>query len=769
MKRPKIDLSKDGIKRFFLHHIEKLILAAALVGFGVFFWLGFNTENYSKTDPQKLSQKADSARTYMMNDASWTTINEMRVTRDKADGIVKNTKKLDLDGYNFAKPFLGTPRQSLVLRNDPEIALINPEETITDVIAAPAFFKRKLIGRADRPGSELDKLEPSRARNAGAGRPGEDGGQTGRGSKNRDDDLPTVGDVYSDLNLLVGLGLRPGRAATNSANDVSLIKNIVSVRALIKHKEFWESCKKKLKNTYGYFPERDRPNYKLVEIQRKEGDGEWQDRTIYQNRIESVYAGLAPEVVDPDNYDPALTGRIPSIPIFDYRDFASHPTVGLRDFDKIWTIETEEETEVVNTNNPKPDRDPSDPFSDPEADAAEEDARNRDRNRGPVVSGPPRIGSDRTAYKDLDVDEPSGDLKVVRFFDLWDVKPGATYTYRFRIWADDPNHEGEKKRAQAGGGRGPGGRGDRDEGGIGQLGGGGGGGAAGLTDGGGRGGDPGGRGNPGAGRGGDPRGNPGGGRGGDPRGGRGGGDQPIVYKKIPIPDAQKDISVRDRIDDHLAQIRNNPDFQKFIDSVLKTFDVDLTYCWSSDWVEVKVTVPDSGKSDAFVGSVVAKQSKSSRRETVTVSDHTAEILVSEWSQKFGTLVAKFRQVRKGDWLNFTVDSPFNVLQIVDRRMKKMEDYSFQTDQMVVDLMGGEKIEVGRISPVEYRTPGEMLLMDDQGNVLIRNEFDQKREYLSRSQGVDETSEYNANRRRPTAPRGGRGGDGRGGDPDDIFD
>ena len=761
MKRPKIDLSKEGLKRFFLHHVEKLILAVALVGFGVFFWLGFKTENYSKTDPQKLSQKADSARTYMMNDASWTTINEMRVTRDKADGIVKNTKKLELEGYDFTKPFLGTPRQSLVLRHDPEIALITPQETIAEAVTAPAFFKRKLIGRAARVGSELDKLPPSRARNSGAGRPGENRGQSGGSTRKRDDDLPTVGDLYSDLNLLVGLGLRPGQAATNSSNDVSLIKSIVSVRALIKHKQFWESCKTKLKNTYGYFPERDRPNYKLVEIQRKEGNGEWQDRTIYQNRIETVYSGLAPEVVDPDNYDRALTGRIPSIPIFDYRNFASHPTAGLRDFDKIWKIESEEEPEVVNTDNPKPDDDPSDPFSDPEADA-EEDARNRDRNRGPVVTGPPRRGSDRSAYKDLDVDEPSGDLKVVRFFDLWDVKPGETYTYRFRIWADDPNHEGEKKRAQAGG-RAPGGRGDREDGGIGALGGGGGGGgAAGLADGDGRGGDPaGGRGNPGAGRGGDPGGNPGG-RGGSSRGR--GGDQPIVYKKIPIPDAQKDISVRDRIDDHLAKISQDSDFQKFIDNVLETFDVDLTYCWASDWVEVKVTVPESGKSDAFVGSVVAKQSRSSRREPVTVSDHIAKVLVSEWSQKFGTLVAKFRQVRKGDWLNFDVESPFNVLQIVDRRMKKMEEYSFQTDQMVVDLMGGEKIEVGRVSPVEYHIPGEMLLMDDQGNVLVRNEFDQKREYLVRSQASDETSEYNADRRRPTAPRGGRGGD-----PDDIFD
>ena len=751
MKLPKIDLSKDGMKRFVLYHIEKVILLLAIAGLGVFFWLGFKTESFADTDPEKLSQKADSARTYILNDASWDSVNEMRITRDNADSIVKNTKKLKLDGYDFSKPMLGTPRQSLGLRHDPDIDLITPRSLEVDVVVAPTVFRRELIGGADR--TDLDKLDPARERNA-------DPRDRDNTDSKKDDDIPKVGDVVSNLSELVGVGFRSTRSGSNSGNDVSLIKNVVAVRAVIDHKKFWDNVESKLKNTYGYFPERDRPNYKLVQIERKEGNGAWKDRTIYQGRIESVYSGFAPEVVDPSNYDAALTGQIPPMPLVDYRHIASHSLAGLRDFDKVMEKEMDEAEDESDDASTNPEGRPDDPFGNRQ-DESDENARgNPMQNSGPI-----RMGSDRSAYQNIDVDKPSGDLKVVRFFDLWDVKPGKQYTYRFRIWTDDPNHELDKNQVGTGSGDDRGDsspdRGGRP-GGISGLGGGGAsgvGGAAGLGGGElggpeGRGGGipgglPGGLGGPG-GRGGGP--------GGGPRGGNGGGsdNQPIVYRRIPIPPAQKHISVRNRIDDHLAAIENDVNgMEKFVDDVSERFGVDLTYCRATNWVEVTVTIPETGTADTLVGEVVTRQTKSPRREPVTIADQIGQVLISEWSSKFGTLISKFRQVRKGDWLNFEIDAPTNVLHIVDNQMKKLEEYEFQTDQLVVDLMGGEKIDVGaRISPVDYKMPGEILLMDEAGNVVIHNSFDEKGSYLLRSQMLDETSEYNQNRRRPASPRGG---------------
>ena len=725
MKLPKIDLSKEGMKRFTLHHIEKVILLLALAGFAVFCWLGFKTESFGDTDPEKLSQKADSARTYMMNDASWTSVDSLRITRDNADNIVQTTEELKLEGYDFSKSLLGTPRQSLGLRHDPDIELIKPSDVEVDVVTAPVFFRRGDDGKIGRSVHDrMDELASALERDSE------------ESDSRKKDEGPMVGEQVSGLNQLVGVGFRSGRAGTNSANDVSLIKTVVAVKALIKHKEFWTNVESKLKNTFGYFPERDRPNYKILQIQRKEGNGKWQDRTIYQQRIEAAYPGRAPEVVDPSSYDPALTGRIPTMPLVDYRTFANHSKAPLRNFDKFLTLKAQDESEVVSTENP--DSKDESGFDDPfgggnrpsDADERENDAHGEMK--------PIRSGSDRTDYKDLDQDGPSGEYKVVRFFDVWDVRPGKQYTYRFRIWTDDPNHEGEKKSSGASDNKkGGNSRNDRDNPEIGALGGtGGGGGSASLTDDG--------AGPPGGARGGN-RGPGGGNRG--PGGGNSGGNQPIVYKKVHIPDASKHIFVRNRIDDHLAMLEKNVDgLNKFATEVRKQFGVDLEYCRATEWVEVTVNVPDTGTADALVGNVVARQTKSPRREPVTVTDQIAQVLVSEWSSAFGTLVSKFRQVRKGDWLNFEINSPTNVLDVVDNQMKKLEDFRFQTDQMVVDLMGGEKIDL-RTSPVDYRTPGEMLLMDDEGNVFIRNSFEQKRDYLLRSQAFDESSEYNLKKRR----------------------
>ena len=128
------------------------------------------------------------------------------------------------------------------------------------------------------------------------------------------------------------------------------------------------------------------------------------------------------------------------------------------------------ELEPVNIDDAKPSRqdDPSDPFGQNEDDGSEEDPR----SQAPFDLGPRRAGSDVTAYRNLDVDGPSGDQKVLRFFDFWDVRPGKTYTYRFRVWVDDPNHE-LAKEAASGGGNGGGQRGGRDGGGIAGVGGGG--------------------------------------------------------------------------------------------------------------------------------------------------------------------------------------------------------------------------------------------------------------------------------------------------------
>jgi hypothetical protein len=63
---------------------------------------------------------------------------------------------------------------------------------------------------------------------------------------------------------------------------------------------------------------------------------------------------------------------------------------------------------------------------------------------------------------------------------------------------------------------------------------------------------------------------------------------------------------------------------------------------------------------------------------------------------------------------------------------------------VVDIMGGRKINY-RSSPVDYATPGEVLIMDDEGNVFIHDSFTEKRDFLNRTFSEDESAEYNQRR------------------------
>ena len=109
-----------------------------------------------------------------------------------------------------------------------------------------------------------------------------------------------------------------------------------------------------------------------------------------------------------------------------------------------------------------------------------------------------------------------------------------------------------------------------------------------------------------------------------------------------------------------------------------------------------------------------------------------------------------------------------MLSLVEQVVKKLEnsedepldedEATVDSDRLVLDLMGGERVDY-RLSPAEYRIPGEILMMDLEGNFTVRNSSNDRAEYLNRLFQEDQTSEYNANRRRPSRNRGGDDDDG----------
>ncbi len=743
MKRPSIDLSKEGMRRFALHHIEKVILALALAGFLAFFWLGMKTEKFSSTDPEKLSQKADEARSYIGNPDSWTKVADLRIARDNVDEQVASAEKLALDGFTFDK-FGGIAVRSLGLRYDPDISIAKPIDAEVDVFTAPVLFQKKpwnISGDTD-----LDKLPSAAMVEAEA-----------KGEEKVEEESE-FGDQLTDLQTLISRGLRPSNLKLDKSLYTSAVTDVVSIRALLKHKAFWEDIDKKLENSFGYYPPRDRPTYLLVQVQRKLAgeDGKWEDITLRIKQYRDAYeVGFVPEVVAPANFDQALCGSIPSMPWIDYREYCTHSNLPARSFDPEMdkTAADEKSTESSegsdNRNGLLGNLGPVD--DDESADPQNDDAK----------AGPIREGSDSSEYNaDLDKDEPAHEFKVVRFFDLERKKPNTEYIYRFRVWMADPNNESTAEMVNTGG---KGAGGDRDRGGSGSgiQGAGGLGSGAGL---GGIGGESGPGDQGGDGRdGGLPSGLPGGGKGGDPLGGRGGsagdGNAKEEYVETPITDAQKHISVRNRIDQERKERESNRELKDFVKLAKDNFNLDLASSRPTEWVEVSVKIPANKNLQAYAGRIQGREIRGSNGQSVMVGDPEAKLLVSDWSNKYGTLVSVYRTVRRGDWLGGKISKPLHVLHLVDQSIRKLSEYVFEPRQFVVDMMGGERIPLR--SAVEYRMPGEILIMDLENNEFtVRNSLEDKSEMLNRRFQDDESAEYN--QRTPRAKESDDEEDGRGG-------
>ena len=107
-------------------------------------------------------------------------------------------------------------------------------------------------------------------------------------------------------------------------------------------------------------------------------------------------------------------------------------------------------------------------------------------------------------------------------------------------------------------------------------------------------------------------------------------------------------------------------------------------------------------------------------------------------------------------MSYELPSVTHVLSMAEQVVRKLTEYNFRSEQVVLDLMGGEKVPY-RKSIVDYRVPGEILIMDLEGNFTIRNSSDDRAEYLTRRFQGDETSEFNLDKRR-NSRSGSRGND-----------
>ncbi len=364
MKKP--DFSKKGLKTFFLYHSEKLILAVAFCLLGLFLWLGTKANVFDGKTPGQLSDLAKRADQYIVSPTSWDEVSKLEVRQAKdniVETIEQGNNKIDPSKYPFG-PW-SVKAQTLEPRKDP--ALFEPRDLVAHVMSAPVILSPANIGEpVSDPMAELPLAAAMAPMIESESRPGR-GGSDDKKSKDKPKDLPAIdaGNNVLTVHKLMLPGLRPTHFKIGPQADRSFLMNVVAVTGLVDIKQQWKEYESSFGSGIGFYPPRDKPNFKFLEVQRTEVvDGQekgWVDvsdnlaltqpelypRTLIKMPEAAFFT--APEYVAAGYFDPVLTQPIPPVTQFDYRKYVLHPKVEARVFDPLPAGEVQKELRNVDS------------------------------------------------------------------------------------------------------------------------------------------------------------------------------------------------------------------------------------------------------------------------------------------------------------------------------------------------------------------------------------------------------------------------------------
>lgn len=140
---------------------------------------------------------------------------------------------------------------------------------------------------------------------------------------------------------------------------------------------------------------------------------------------------------------------------------------------------------------------------------------------------------------------------------------------------------------------------------------------------------------------------------------------------------------------------------------------------TSDWSEPSniVSVPSSEK--FYAGETVpATVLNNIAGATVPTGEPAAKVLTVVWDSKLGVFAPAEQVVHRASVLNTKAD--VEVLHPVLGDLRKIENYELSTDGVVLDILGGDKL-FSPDSKEIIRAPGETLILDAEGNLVVTDE------------------------------------------------
>ncbi|RCS51851.1 hypothetical protein DTL42_09835 [Bremerella cremea] len=325
----KLDLQDRGIKTKLILHVEKLVFGLAIALVAVFIYLGTQRETI-QTDPQKLKDEAKRAGE-QIEKSTWTEVESERwVAPEYQTAAARASKPIPLNPYETPSTLNVRYKESVEQRADPDLL------TVTDIQLragyAPISYLSTQRGMANggygaeggMPGGGYDGGYPMGGYPMGGYGGGYDmyGGEMGQA----DPDAPPT--LTPEQQQAFG----PAKASTGSKIEG---KYFISVLALVPLKKQLDLYNAAFKDRANYIEARDYPRYVYFSVERREqaADGAWsewdspikvsQERLIAQTR----WAFPTDEVVPPEYVDPVLTFPIPPILLFDPSEWARHPEI----------------------------------------------------------------------------------------------------------------------------------------------------------------------------------------------------------------------------------------------------------------------------------------------------------------------------------------------------------------------------------------------------------------------------------------------------------
>jgi hypothetical protein len=696
----KLNLGSDELKAFFVQHVEKITLGVMGLLLVILFCTGYTVEGIdSKKTPSSLQELARQCTSRIDNPAVPLPLEDVPQL-DHQTRVRNSITLTDPSQYAIA-PLVNQTIRPPQKREDPEmLAPIKPE-----VYAREVFL-------AMQPGpGDVDMLRTA----------SQDPGRGGRAAASDDEDASSLlsdyagggGGSFASSGSSSGSGRQLSSSFVESLGGVnpprdSVAKGyfLVSVLALAPYEKQWQEFERALGTTD---ETRDRPAYVYLWVERQDvtdpdNPGPWTKTKYNYNELVGPgslvgfmekWAMFGPEVIDPLYFDPLITMAVPPIVFRRIDELVAHSDVPLQSASAVTTVEEEDPADNEALDGSAPDV--------PGGDVP-----------GSVV--PPSSGRPASGYGGGESRNGSSRSSG-----------GSSGSYGAGSRSGPSSSSGPPSSSGTGSysqGSSPGSGGPGSSGSRGSYGGSGSSGSYGS----------------------------GSAYSGGPSPGpmRGSVAGPLVpYRMVRFYDVFDEDDLK-ALGGHKFRYRirlavqdpNNPDrragYSAPPDAMLTNeallrlkslVNRDTVFYRETEWSEPSEPITVMSSAHRVLAGTVKPAKEVVMRgdnQRVWIGWPMGTVGTVFFDQARAVDAATTQDVYRGSLLNFT--KQIEVLGPVSREFVTLKDYEFRTNVLVLDMRGGESIAAGSKDAENLVAPGEFLLMDENGNLIVQNEFEDDSSY-----------------------------------------